>query len=67
MSRNYGTWNSLGTYQLATGSTTNYVRISNKANGPVMADAIKFVFKGVSGMSDTTPPSPPGGVELDPN
>ncbi len=66
LSNDYGGWNSLGTYQFTTG-TSNYVKLSNNANGPVMADAVKFVFKGTSGMSDTTPPSPPGGVEVDQN
>jgi hypothetical protein len=43
-SQNYGRWNSLGTYQLTKGSE-NYVQINNNTNGPVIADAFKFVYK----------------------
>lgn len=41
---NYGQWNSLGTFYLDLG-TANSVTINNNANGPVIADAFKFVFK----------------------
>ena len=39
---NIGKWNLLGTFKFAAGSSGN-VTLSNKANGNVIADAIKFV------------------------
>ena len=42
---NYGQWNSLGTYFFDTGTNGN-VTISNDADGIVIADAIKFVYRG---------------------
>jgi len=40
-----------------------YIRISNNANGAVVADAFRFVYsEGVTG--DTTPPNPPTGVMI---
>jgi hypothetical protein len=62
-SQNYGRWNSLGTYFFNTGSG-NYVSFSNNANGAVMADAVKFVFKGSDPNRDATPPAPPKGVKV---
>lgn len=58
----YGQWNSLGIFDLTTG-TSSYVEYSNNANGPVIADAVKFVYKGVSGEMDLEPPASPQGVE----
>lgn len=41
---NYGKWNSLGTFYLDKGKSCN-IQITNNANGLVIADAFKFVFK----------------------
>ena len=60
---NHGRWNSLGTYFFNTG-TSGYVQLTNNANGVVIADAIKFEFKGDDPNADTTPPNPPQGVEV---
>ena len=55
---NYGKWNSLGTYYFEKGTDGN-VKISNKnANGMVIADAFKFVYKGEE--NDNMPPNKPG-------
>jgi len=64
-SQNYGRWNTLGTYFFNTGSN-GFVSFSNNANGPVIADAIKFVFKGSDPNRDTTAPAPPKGVKVTP-
>ena len=40
----YGQWNLLGEYKFKKGSD-NYVKISNDADGNVLADAVKFVRK----------------------
>jgi len=61
--KNHGRWNSLGTYFFNTG-TSSYVELTNNANGVVIADAIKFEFKGDNPNADTTPPDPPQGVEV---
>ncbi|RKY75942.1 hypothetical protein DRQ12_10985 [candidate division KSB1 bacterium] len=61
--KNGGQWNSLGVYKFLTG-TTGYVELTNKANGVVVADAIKFVYLGGGSNLDTTPPSPPKGVKV---
>lgn len=65
-STNYGQWNSLGIYDLPTG-TSSYVEFNNNANGPVIADAVKFVYKGVPGEMDLDPPAAPQGVEATSN
>jgi len=61
--KNHGRWNSLGTYFFNTG-TSGYVELTNNANGVVIADAIKFEFKGDNPDADITPPDPPQGVEV---
>ncbi|UCD30037.1 MAG: hypothetical protein JSV03_06055 [Planctomycetota bacterium] len=43
--KNIGKWNSLGTYKFAKGTKGNIV-LNNKANGNVVADAVKLVCKG---------------------
>ncbi len=60
---NFGQWNSLGVYDFPTG-TTSYVQFNNNANGPVIADAIKFVYRGVPGEMDVDPPAAPQGVDV---
>ena len=52
----YGKWNSLGTYYFDAGSGGN-VTIRNNANGMVLADAFKFVYKGST--TDTQAPNEP--------
>lgn len=42
---NAGQWNSLGTYTFKKGTTAK-VTVTNKANGNVIADAVKFEYKG---------------------
>ena len=42
---NIGKWNTFGTFKFAAGTRGN-VTLTNKANGNVIADAIKFVYKG---------------------
>jgi len=61
--KNGGRWNSLGVYFLGVG-TSNYVQVSNKANGMVVADAVKFIYKGSSKKTDSIPPSPPKNVRV---
>jgi hypothetical protein len=61
--QNWGKWNSLGTYYFASGRNS-HVAINNNADGPVMADAVKFVFRDANPNRDTTPPQPPKGVKV---
>jgi hypothetical protein len=42
---NVGKWNPLGEYKFAAGTTGN-VTLTNKVSGNVIADAVKFVYKG---------------------
>jgi hypothetical protein len=62
-SQNYGRWNSLGTYYFSTGQN-GQVSYDNNTDGPIMADAIKFVFRGSDPNRDRTPPQPPKGVRV---
>ncbi len=61
-SRNYKKWNSLGTYYFAKG-TKGSVTITNDADGEVMADAFKFVYKGADS-HDTVSPHPPENLQM---
>ena len=42
---NIGKWNLLGEFKFAAGTTGN-VTLTNKANGNVIADAVRFAYKG---------------------
>ncbi len=55
----YGQWNSLGVFYFEKGTAGN-VTINNKADGIVMADAFKFVYRG--DQVDATPPNAPTGL-----
>jgi len=57
--RDYSKWNYLGTFQFNVGQN-NYVRISNNANGDVIADAFKFVYKA---FQDSIPPNSPSNLK----
>lgn len=61
--KNHGRWNSLGKYFFQTG-TNGYVEITNQADGVVIADAIKFEFRGTNPNADLIPPDPPQGVQV---
>jgi hypothetical protein len=61
--KNFGRWNSLGSFFFNTG-TTGYLEMTNDANGIVIADAVKFEFKGDNPNADITPPDPPQGVTV---
>lgn len=61
--RDHGRWNSLGMYFFNTG-TSGYLELTNNANGIVIADAVKFEFKGDNPNADVTPPDPPQRVEV---
>jgi hypothetical protein len=43
--KNAGQWNKLGTFEFEEGTSGN-VTLTNKANGNVVADAVKFVYTG---------------------
>ncbi len=60
---NIGQWNRLGYVQLPKG-TNSYVRITNKANGVVIADAMRFHYMGDNYEPDLTPPQPPKNVRI---
>ena len=62
-SQNSGRWNSLGVYYLTTGQQAQ-ITFDNNADGPVMADAIKFAFRGSDPNRDVTPPQPPKGLKI---
>lgn len=61
--RNYSRWNYLGTFYFNKGND-GFVKISNDANGVVIADAFKFVYKGSNPHHDANPPAPPQGVQV---
>ncbi|MFQ5630798.1 MAG: hypothetical protein ACE5I1_18660, partial [bacterium] len=69
-SKNPGSWNTFGRYFFQAGRNGN-VKISNKANGVVLADAISFVYRGSDPSKestvDRTPPSAPAGVNVHKN
>jgi len=44
LKKNYGKWNYIGEFKFKKGSS-GYVMTSNDANGNVLADAVKFVYK----------------------
>jgi hypothetical protein len=43
--KNIGQWNALGTFKFEAGKGGN-ITVTNKADGNVLADAIKLVYKG---------------------
>ncbi|HEX9935041.1 MAG TPA: hypothetical protein VGB38_07585, partial [bacterium] len=59
---NYGKWNSLGLYSLPKGKLSR-LELSNDANGIVISDAIKFVYRRASWSADSTPPNSPQNVK----
>lgn len=61
-SQNAQQWNSLGTYYFA-GGTYGSVKITNEADGQVIADAFKFVYKG-DDSDDTVSPNPPTDLQM---
>lgn len=60
---NIGQWNRL-CYVYFPNGTESLVRISNKADGVVLADAMRFHYMGDDYVPHTTPPSPPKNVKL---
>ena len=60
---NGGRWNSLGKYKFNKG-TSNYVMVSNDANGDIIADAVKFVYREDRNSIDTIPPKIPKNVRV---
>jgi len=62
---NTGRWNSLGLYRFSSGSSGSVVISADGANNVVMADAIKFVFRGSGNSSDNSAPAPPGNVKVE--
>jgi len=58
-----GQWNFLGEYRFNRG-TSGFVRISNDADGTVIADAFRLVYHEGTGQADTTPPTRPTGVRV---
>lgn len=60
---NFGRWNVLGVIRFPSG-TNSFVQTNNKADGVVLADAIRFRFLGESVEPDTTPPNPPKNVKI---
>ena len=61
--QNYGTWNRLAFMQLPAG-TSSIVTISNKSNGFVIADAMRFHYLGDNYQPNPTAPNPPQNVRL---
>lgn len=64
-------WNSLGVFNFPKGKSSQII-ISNKANGIVVADAIRLVYRGDGSPDDTStadrvPPNPPTGVNVEAN
>jgi len=61
-SKNYGKWNSLGTYFFDAGTIGN-AKIMQNAKNLTIADAVKFVFRGER--KDITPPNEPTQLRSD--
>ncbi|MDZ7376632.1 MAG: putative glycoside hydrolase [candidate division KSB1 bacterium] len=61
--KDHGRWNSLGLYYFEAG-TSGYLEFTNKADGVVIADAVKFEYRGDNPNADITPPDPPQGVKV---
>ena len=59
--QNMRKWNLLGTFQFMTGKD-NYIKISNAANGTVIADAFKFVYADKASQ-DSIPPNSPSNLQ----
>lgn len=57
-------WNSLGVYTFSRGQS-GYVKLTNNANGLVIADAIRIVYKNSDSITDSSAPNPPKGVKVD--
>jgi len=55
--QNTGKWNLLGRFQFNAGQIGGVAIQAQNATGTVMADAVKFVYKGGSAVSDNTAPS----------
>jgi len=63
---NAGQWNSLGTYIFNKGISGNVIITAQGADGKVMADAVRFVFRSNNSNRDTTAPAPPRNVKVQP-
>jgi hypothetical protein len=61
---NEGQWNSLGVYTFKRGASGNVTISSTGANGSVMADAVKFVFRDGNASRDTVAPASPKNVKV---
>ncbi|RPH93906.1 MAG: hypothetical protein EHM72_15985 [Calditrichaeota bacterium] len=61
--KNSGRWNMLGYLSLPQGKSA-FLRISNKTNGQVLADAVRFRYLGDHVEPDTTPPNPPQNLKI---
>jgi hypothetical protein len=61
--QNYGNWNVLGNFYLPRG-LNSYVKITNKANGWVIADAMRFRYLGDTAEADTIPPVAPKNLKV---
>jgi hypothetical protein len=59
---NYSKWNSLGTFYFDKGTNGN-IKITNNANGSVIADAFKLVYKGRE--NDTVLPNAPSDLKCE--
>ena len=42
-----GRWCKIGTFRFAAGQTTGYIELSDAANGPVIADAVRLEYEGI--------------------
>jgi hypothetical protein len=60
---NYGQWNRLGYINLPRGKE-GFLRISNKANNVVIADAMRFHYMGDTYVPDSIPPESPKNVQV---
>lgn len=61
--RDYGNWNVLGYFYLPKGQDS-YVKITNRTNGWVVADAVRFRYLGDSMDPDTIAPDSPKNLKL---
>ena len=61
--KNYGQWNVLGYGYLEAG-TNSYVKITNNANGYVIADAVKFRYLNEEMVPDSIAPNPPKNLRI---
>ena len=59
-----GQWNRIGVVWFTEGSNS-YVKVTNQADGTIIADCMKFTYLGQHGVGDTIPPTQPQNIRIE--